>query len=284
MPAALCGLTGLKPTYGLISLHGAVPLSDVLDSIGPLAHTADDVGLLTAAMAGPDPYDQASCAAPAVDFGPALAASPGLSGVRISALASDQFPAYIDPQVVRARDAAIAVLRECGAHVEEVEAPIDFADVAARLGRLLAAAAYAIHRAYIEDPGVPIDPWVRKRVLGGKGVSAADYLDELVAMRAAQAEFARWMRERDALLTPTTPITATPLADVDEATAPLAAFTRAGNYLGACGLSLPAGLTDSGLPMAVQLIGGPFTDATLVRIGRAFQHATDWHRQRPPEG
>jgi aspartyl-tRNA(Asn)/glutamyl-tRNA(Gln) amidotransferase subunit A len=284
MPAALCGLTGLKPTYGLISLHGAVLLSDVLDSIGPLAHTADDVGLVTAAMAGPDPHDLASRAAPSVDFGPALAASPDLSGVRISALAPDQFPVDIDPEVFRARDAATAALRECGARVEEVEAPIDFADVATRLGRLLAAAAYATHRTYIEDPALPIDPWVRNRVLGGKGVSAADYLDELLAMRAAQAQFARWMRERDALLTPTVPITATPLAEVDESTAPLAAFTRAGNYLGACGLSLPAGFSASGLPLGVQLIGGPFTDPTLVRIGRAFQRVTDWHRRRPPIG
>lgn len=284
MPAALCGLTGLKPTYGLVSLHGAVPLSDILDSVGPLAHTADDVALLTAAMAGADPHDQSTCAAPAVDFGPALAAAPDLTGVRISALVPDQFPDFIDPEVVRARDAAIVALRGCGARVEDVEAPIAFADVAARLGRLLAAAAYAQHRAYIEDPAVPIDPWVRKRVLGGKGVSAADYLDEIAAMRAAQAEFAHWMRGRDALLTPTVPITATPLADVDEATAPLAAFTRAGNYLGACALSLPAGLSAAGLPMGIQLIGGPFTDPMLVRIGRAFQHVTDWHRRRPPEG
>ena len=211
MPAALCGLTGLKPTYGLVSLHGAVPLSDVLDSIGPLAHTADDVGLLTAAMAGPDPNDQATCAAPDIDFGPALAASPDLAGVRISALASAQFSVFVDPEVAAARDAAIAALRGCGARVEEVEAPIAFADVAARLGRLLAAAAYATHRAYIEDAALPIDPWVRKRVLGGKGVSAADYLDELAAMRSAQAEFAQWMRGRDALLTPTVPITATAL-------------------------------------------------------------------------
>ena len=284
MPAALCGLTGLKPTYGLVSLHGAVPLSDVLDSVGPLAHTADDVALLTAAMAGPDAHDPATRAAPAVDFTAALADARDLAGVRISALAADQFPDFIDADVVRARDEAIAVLRACGAVVEELRAPINFADVAARLGRMLATTAYAVHRAYIEDPAVPLDPWVRKRALGGKGVSAADYLDELAAMRGAQAEFAAWMRGRDALLTPTVPITAVPLADVDEATAPLAAFTRAGNYLGACGLSLPAGLSVSGLPVGIQLYGGPFTEPALIRVGRAFQRATDWHRRRPPEG
>jgi aspartyl-tRNA(Asn)/glutamyl-tRNA(Gln) amidotransferase subunit A len=219
-----------------------------------------------------------------VDFGAALADTRDLAGVRISALAADQFPDFIDADVVRARDEAIAVLRACGAIVEEIRAPINFADVAVRLGRMLATTAYAVHRAYIEDPAVPIDPWVRKRALGGKGVSAADYLDELAAMRSAQAAFAAWMRGRDALLTPTVPITAVPLADVDEATAPLAAFTRAGNYLGACGLSLPAGLSASGLPVAIQLYGGPFTEPALNRIGRAFQRASDWHRRRPPEG
>ena len=89
------------------------------------------------------------------------------------------------------------------------------------------------------------------------------------------------MRGRDALLTPTLPITAMPLDDVDEATTPLATFTRAGNYLRACALSLPAGLDAQGLPIGVQLMGSPFGDATLIKLGRAFQQATDWHRRRP---
>jgi aspartyl-tRNA(Asn)/glutamyl-tRNA(Gln) amidotransferase subunit A len=284
MPAALCGLTGLKPTYGLVSLHGADLLSEVLDSIGPLAHTAEDAALVTAAIAGPDRFDAATRAAPAVDFSAALAAPLDLAGMRISVLAAEQFPADIDADVVRARDEALAVLRDRGARVEEVRAPIDFADVAARLGRLLAASAYALHRAYIEDPSVPIDPWVRRRTLGGKGVSAADYLDEIAAMRAAQASFAQWMRGRDALLTPTVPLPAVRLADVDEATAPLATFTRAGNYLGACGLSLPAGFSVTGLPVAIQIVGAPFTEPTLIHIGRAYQHVTDWHLRRPTWG
>ena len=95
------------------------------------------------------------------------------------------------------------------------------------------------------------------------------------------AVFADWMRERDALLTPTLPITATAVDQVDEATTPLAAFTRAANYVGACALSLPAGFSAAGLPIGVQLMGAPFADATLVRIGRAFQAATDWHLRRP---
>ncbi len=281
IPASLCGLTGLKTTYGLVSLHGAIPLSTNLDTIGPLAHTAEDVALLTAAMAGPDPADPPTLAAPRVDFRDALARAPDVRGLAIACLAPEQFPATIDDEVVRARHEAVDVLRALGAQVADVRAPIDFDDIAARVGRLLASEAYAYHRAYIEDASLPIDPWVRRRTLGGKGMSAADYLGELAAMRRAQAAFAAWMRGYDALLTPTLPIAAVPVADVDEATAPLAAFTRAVNYLGGCGLSLPAGFSTAGLPIGVQIVGAPFGEPMLVRIGRAFQDETDWHLRRP---
>jgi hypothetical protein len=183
IPAALCGITGLKTTYGLISLHGAVPLSSTLDSIGPLAHTVDDVALLTAAMAGPDPHDTATLGLPPIAWQEALARAPDLRGMRIACLAREQFPGYIEPDVVRVRDEAIAVLRSLGADLAEVRVPIDFDDVAARLGKVLAAEAYAFHRAYIEDEALDIDPWVRKRTLGGKAISAADYLGDLAAMR-----------------------------------------------------------------------------------------------------
>jgi len=152
---------------------------------------------------------------------------------------------------------------------------------AKRDGRITAAEGYAVHRAYVEDASLDIDPWVRKRMLGGKAFSAADYIDELAARRRTMNAYADWMRERDALLTPTLPITATALDKVDEATMPLAAFTRAANYFGACALSLPAGFSQEGLPIGVQLMGAPFADATLVRLGRAFQRATDWHLRHP---
>jgi len=281
IPAALCGITGLKPTYGRVSLYGAVPLSGTLDSIGPLARTVEDAALLTAAMSGPDPRDPATRGAPRGDLEAALAGDADIRGVRITALAPETFPAYTLPDVIQAYQAAISALRELGARVDTAPFPLDFEDMMVRNGRIIAAEAYAQHRAFIEDPGLDIDPWVRQRVLGGKTVSAADYLDLLAARQRAMAQFADWMRHRDALLTPTLPITATPLAEVDEATTPLATWTRTANYLGACALSLPAGFSAEGLPVGVQVTGAAFTDATLVRIGRAFQQATDWHRRRP---
>jgi aspartyl-tRNA(Asn)/glutamyl-tRNA(Gln) amidotransferase subunit A len=281
IPSALCGLTGLKPTYGLVSLAGVFPLASTLDSVGPLARSADDAGLLTAAMAGPDPRDTATLGAPGVNFASVLEGLPDIRGMRITALAAEQFPSPVMADVLRARDDAIAALRTLGAIVDEARAPLDFEDVMVRSGRIIAAEAWALHHAYIENPELDFDPWVRKRIVGGKNISAAEHAGELAAHRRAGAAFANWMRGRDALLTPTLPITATPLHEVDEATTPLATFTRAANYLGACALSLPAGLSSEGLPVAVQLMGAPFADATLIMLGRAFQRATDWHRRRP---
>ena len=272
IPAALCGITGLKTTFGLVSLHGAVPLSTLLDTIGPLAHTVEDCAFLTAAMAESGHGDAIANAA---------TQRIGVAGMRIAVLSADRFPGFIDADVVRARDEAIRVLRELGATLVEVPGPIAFEEIASRLGKLLAAEAYALRRELAEHLDARMDPWVRKRILGGKDIAASEFIVEMHAMRAAQAAFATWMRDWDALLTPTLPITATPLVEVDESAAPLASFTRAVNYLGACGLSLPAGFSQSKLPIGVQVIGAPFAEATLVRIGRAFQHATDWHKRRP---
>ena len=281
IPASLCGITGLKPTYGLVSLHGAVPLSTTLDSIGPLTLTVEDAALVVSAMAGPDPRDVATSAAPRVDFAGALARDPDLRGAHIGVLAPDRFPSYTEPDVVRAAREATTALASLGATVTVEEVPLDFDALAAANGRIIAAEAWALHRAYIEDPSLEIDPWVRRRVIAGKDVTGAEYDNLIAQRRVAMGAFALWMRGRDALLTPTLPITAVPVDEVDEVTTPLAAFTRAANYLGACALSLPAGFSPAGLPIGVQLIGAPFADATLVRIGRAFQAATDWHRRRP---
>ncbi len=281
IPAALTGLTGLKVTYGTISLHDVVPLSVLLDSIGPITRTVDDAVRLTAAMAGFDPHDPATRSVPPFDADAMLVRTPGLRGRRIAVLPPEEFPVFIDAAAVRARDDAITVLRGLGAIVENAPFPFDFQELGLKNGRLIAAEGYAFHRAYIENEEIPFDPGVRKRMLGGKAISAADYIDALAERRAVAAHFAAWMRGHDAVLTPTVPFPAIPLAEVDESVAPMATFTRAANFLGACALSLPAGFSTRGLPVGVQLIGAPHAEGTLVEIGRAFQHATDWHLRHP---
>ncbi len=268
IPAALNGITGLKTTVGLISTQGAFPLSTTLDTIGPMARSVEDAALLTAAMTD---ARAPAVAAPAAD----------ISGVRIALIPEDQYPIAVEPAVSAALQAAAQTLRALGARVAERRFPFDFGELSRRNGRLTAAEAYAVHRAYIEHEKLPIGPGVRARVLGGKAVGAADYIDALAYRSKACARWREWMRDTDALLTPAVPIAACPVDAVDETVAPLASFTRAGNFLDACGLALPAGFSDNGLPVGVQLLGRPFDEATLLRIGRAFQHVTDWHRRTP---
>jgi len=271
IPASLVGITGLKTTGGLISLRGAFPLSSTLDSIGPLTRNVEDTALLTLAMAEPEARANL-----------ALRAAPGdLSTQRIVVLPQEQWPMAVDPAVAAAIEAARQVLQSLGAHLIERRLPFDLGDLMRRNGQLIAAEAYLVHRAYVEDTALPIGQWVRARLLAGKGILAADYIEVLTHRRAACEAWIEWMRDADALLTPTLPIAACRVEEVDETTTPLASFTRAANYLNACGLSLPGGFAAGGLPVGVQLLGKPFAEGTLIDIGRAFQRATDWHRRTP---
>ncbi|WP_459615932.1 amidase [Bordetella sp. 2513F-2] len=281
IPAALNGITGLKTTYGLLSLHGAVPLSHTLDSIGPMTRDAHDAMLLTRAMAGPDPLDPNTLAAPALSWdAPASGARP-LAGTRLRRMPAEQYPIEPDPQVLAAFEAACAQLRELGAEIETCEVPFDFHAMMVRNGQIIAAEAYALHGAYIEDASLPLGEFVRARVLGGKSMPAADYIHALQEHARARQAWRVWLHDADALLTPAAPFPACPLEQVDEAATPLAAFSRAGNFMGACGLALPAGFSADGLPLSVQLLGKPYDDARLCRIGMAFQAVTDWHRRTP---
>lgn len=281
IPAALNGITGLKTTRGLISLHGAVALSTTLDSIGPLTRDTRDAMLLTALMAGPDAQDPLTQGLPAFQFQePANGAQP-LRGIRIALMPPSQHPIAVEADALSALDDARRVLVDLGAEVAEMPFPFDFRELMLRNGQIIAAEAYAMHREYIEDAALPIGQYVRARVLSGKGVSAADYIAALQAHAQARQAWLAWMHNIDAVLTPCAPFGARLLADVDEAATPLAAFTRAGNYVNASGLALPAGFTAGGLPLGVQLLGKPNAEGTLGKIGMAFQAVTDWHRRHP---
>lgn len=281
IPAAINGITGLKTTGGRVSLYGAFALSFSLDTIGPMTRSADDAALLLAAIAGADARDPATLRAPRFDPAAARGDAASLAGLRIAVLPEDQFPVEVHASVRAATREARRVLGELGATVAERRLPFDFGELMRRNGQLIAAEAYSIHRGYVEDESLPLGPAVRSRVLGGKQVSAADYIAALEHRRAARAAWIEWLRDADALLSPAVPFPACPAGEVDESITPLASFTRAGNYLDACRLALPAGFSDEGLPVGVQLLGKPFDEATLLRIGRAFQQATDWHRRRP---
>jgi aspartyl-tRNA(Asn)/glutamyl-tRNA(Gln) amidotransferase subunit A len=273
IPAALNGITGLKTSGGLVSTEGVFPLSRTLDTIGPMTRSAEDAALLCGAMLGVGSDAATPFTIPAT--------GESLAGIRITVLPAAQYPIAVEPAVATAVDEAQRVLRGLGAVVVERRFPFAFDDLMRRNGQLIAAEAYAVHRATIEDEHLAIGAGVRRRVLGGKTIGAADYIDALAHRRAACAQWIEWMRDCDALLTPTVPMAACPVEAVDETATPLASFTRAGNYLNTCALSLPAGLSSGALPVAVQLLARPGLDAALLRIGVAFQRATDWHRRTP---
>jgi aspartyl-tRNA(Asn)/glutamyl-tRNA(Gln) amidotransferase subunit A len=252
IPAALCGLVGFKPTHGRISLDGVVPLSPTLDSVGPITRTVEDSTMLVAVMAG-EPI-------------PAFAAERSLDGVRITALARDQFPDFIEPEIVAAYDETIAQLRDRGVRVTVERIPFDFPALGANNGRIIGIEGYAQHRAVIDDESADVDPAVRARMLIGKAASAAEYIDALETRRAFIVEFAAWMQARDAVLTPMLPITARRVEEVDESTYPLATWSRAVNYLGACAMAFPAAAP--GLPIGMQLISAGRNDARLVDVSR----------------
>lgn len=279
IPASLNGITGLKTTTGLISLHGAFPLSGTLDSIGPMTRDALDAGLLTQVLSGEDENDPRTRGVPA--FRAARESAGDLRGARISVLPVERFPIEVAQGVLRAYREFQGLLGELGAIVEEVDFPFDFHDLMLRNGSLIAAEAFAIHRSYIDDEARPFGPHVRRRIQAGRAIGAADYIDALAHHQHQRALWSDWMQSRDALLTPTLPMAAAPVAEVDETATPLAAFTRAANYLGACGVSLPGGF-EAGLPIGMQLLGAPYAERKILEIAAAVQSRSDWHRRRPP--
>ncbi len=271
VPAALCGITGLKTSRDLISLERALALSPTLDSVGPLCRDVRDAALLTDVMAGAKVCGLATGAVP----------EPTLAGVRIFALREADFSTAVQPAVVDALRDAQAVLRALGAEVIEKPFPFDLTELARRNGDLIAAEAWRIHAAYIEDPALAIGPWVRRRVIAGKGIDAKQYQGALDHHRAMSAQWRQWLADADALLMPASPMVACPLEEVDETATPLASFARGGNYLSACALVVPGGVSREGLPIGIQLMGKPNAEKALMRIGAGFQQATRWHLRTP---
>jgi aspartyl-tRNA(Asn)/glutamyl-tRNA(Gln) amidotransferase subunit A len=278
IPAVYNGIVGLKTTFGRISLHGCFPLSTTLDSIGPMTRSVADAAALLAILAGPDGHDPNTAHAPSLSL-PDLY-RPEVRGLRVVVLPDSTFPAPVDQAVRNACVEAARVFRTLGVGVEERAFPFSFEELTARNGELISTEAYAVHRAYIEDENLEIGPAVRARVLGGKKISAADYIATREHQRQAMARFTEWMEGVDAVLTPGVAAPAIPVSNVDEKLTP-ATFTRAGNYVGACGLALPAGFSPQSLPVGIQLLAKPFAEATLLRLGAAFETETGWTRRTP---
>jgi aspartyl-tRNA(Asn)/glutamyl-tRNA(Gln) amidotransferase subunit A len=285
MPAHFCGVTGLKTTYGRISRAGAMPLSQSLDTVGPLARSAEDCALLLGLMAGADPEDPTAVAGPVPDY---MAATrdqiKGLSiGVPTTFYVDD-----LDPEVAGILDQTIAVLKGEGASIVEVELP-DQRQLTAACQLVLAVEAAAFHKRWLIERPQDYGPQVLMRLQNGLAIPGVSYLEAMRWRGPALAAHLAAVAGVDAVIAPVAPVAAPTIAESDVGNSPdaeaviqrLTRFTRPINYLGLPSLALPTGFTRGGLPVAMQLIGRSFDEAMLLRVGAAFQRATDFHDRVP---
>ena len=279
IPCAFNGLVGLKVTFGRISLHGTMLLAWSLDSIGPMTRSVEDCALLLNTLAAPDPRDPTTLDQPLEDF--TLATKGGsIEGMRIALPDTKQLPDFVEPDVLQAWQAAARTFESLGATIEAVRLPKWYFDMQVAAGTISTSEMFSLHRNWIEDKTKAIGDGVRGRALLGKTFPPGAYAEELHRMKQRRAEFAEWMRPYDALLVPTVGVPAIPLTEVDE-TSPVSGYmTRPGNYLGLCGLSMPSGFS-RGLPVGVQILGKPYAERDVLKLGKAFQDATDFNRRAP---
>jgi len=278
IPASMNGVVGLKPTAASVSNHGVFPLSQTLDSIGPLARSVEDAALVYAHIRGADPLDAATAFAPAAD--PLARLRQPLHGLRLGLVEPSQLP-DADAGVMQAVLAAAALLRGLGATVEPCALPRKPVDYCEGASHIIRTEGYANLADIIETPGGDFGPAVQARVLAGKNGSAVAYAATLIRRRADMVDAARSFVDFDAVLLPTTLMASPKLAAIDEDRMPLSDLTRFANYLGLCALALPCGFNAEGMPLSLQIVGKAYAEGTVLQIGWAYEQATDWHLRRP---
>jgi aspartyl-tRNA(Asn)/glutamyl-tRNA(Gln) amidotransferase subunit A len=303
-PAAFCGLTGVKPTYGRVSRFGIIAFASSLDQVGPIAHDVRDCALLLGILAGHDPRDATSAALPVPDYLAQL--EDGVRGMRLG-MPEQYFGTGLDPEIERLVRAAIAEYEQLGAQVVPVSLPsteyavaayyiVAPAEASANLARY-DGVRYGLRVG--EDGGLlsmyqttrknGFGREVKRRIMLGTYVLSAGYY-EAYYRKAMQVrtlirrEFEQVFKKVDALLCPTSPIP--PFRLGEKSADPLAmyladVYTVPCNLAGLPGLSLPCGFTSNGLPVGLQLLGKPFDEATLLRVARAYEREHDWCLRRP---
>ncbi len=280
IPASLCGIVGLKPTYGRVSLQGVVPLSWNLDHAGPMARTVTDAAILLQAIAGYDPDDPACADVPVDDLLATIDA--GVAGWRI-ALADDSHFGQGDAEVLAAVHQAAAVFEELGARIERID--LGRGQEAAQMNALMTTSdAAAFHRDRLRDNPEKFGADVRARMERGAAFTSTEYILARRVQREWRRQLERFFETFDLLLTPATPITAPHIEGLDaiEAARQLTRCTAPFNLASVPALVLPCGMSAAGLPIGLQIVAAPWREARVLRAGKAFERATSWHRQTPP--
>lgn len=285
MPAHFCGVTGLKTTVGRVSRAGAMPLSQSLDTVGPLARSAEDCAVLLGLMAGADPADPTAVAGLVPDY--AAATAEPIKGLTIG-VPGAFYVDDLDAEVASVLDATIATLKREGAKVVQVDLP-DQRQLSGAAQLVLAVEAAAFHKRWMIERPQDYGAQVLMRLQNGLAISGVTYLETLRWRGPALAAHNAATAGVDAVIAPVSPVPAPTIAESDVGGGPgaeaviqrLTRFTRPINYLGLPSLAIPSGFTRKGLPVGLQLIGRSFDEAKLLRIGAAFQRATDFHEKAP---
>ncbi|MFL5389541.1 MAG: amidase [Myxococcales bacterium] len=286
IPAALCGIVGLKTTLGRVSRAGVYPLSFSLDSVGVIARCVEDAGLVYQQIAGPDEADETTLGVPLEDALSELRA--GVKGLRL-AVVEEPFFDCVDPEIVRAVRDTVSVFEGLGAQVRPLAFPeaVEAQKLNIR-GGVIAPEAYAVNRKFVEGRYDELDPVIRERMRNGAAVSAPDYFEMTRRWAALRRDARRSLADVDAFLVPTTMIPPLPSArlatDLTEYVRRNVEYLRnnaIGNILGLCGLSVPCGFTGQGFPIGLLIYGKPFAERTILRVGYAYERATSWHERTP---
>ncbi len=279
IPAAWCGITGLKTSVGRISTYGVLPLSPTLDTPGPLARCVEDCALLLEVMQGPDPLDPLTLSLPPA--APFAELRQGVKGLRLARL-PDAERAGHDPEILGAYDRSVEALAGLGAEIVTLpDLGYSLREYGDLVGRIISAEIYPRIRELADNRSLPLDEAVRPRVVAGATISPAQYQEILEERERRKKIFAAGLAGIDAILTPSAMTPPIPLSDVDQTTTP-AISTRWVNFLDLCALSLPNGLTSQGLPSSLQVVCRSGAESLALRIGWAYENATDWHLMAPP--
>ena len=279
-PSALCGIAGIKPTYGLSSRRGVLPLSQTLDHTGPMAWTVQDCALLLQGMAGHDPYDPASADRPVANFTADL--EKGVKGLRIGVIRHfHEIDNPVSPATKAGIEEALTIFRGQGAEIRDVTLS-PMMDYNAPGWVILTAEAYAVHEPWLKERFNDYGELLRDRLAFGALLSATDYLQAVRRRRILCLEMQAAMADLDVLITASAPSEAPKIAEVPKwAMLEKPNFTMPFNLTGLPALSLCTGYGIGGLPVSMQIIGKPFAEATVFRAGHAYESATDWRAKRP---
>src|SRR5262245_42317002 len=286
LPAGLCGTVGLKTTVGRVSRAGVYPLCWTLDSVGPLTRTAEDAAFVYQALQGTDPRDETTAGIVPHD---ALARlDEGVRGLRLGVPETFFFD-DVDPEVERAVRETAEVFRSLGAHVESLKVP-EAAEAMNEQKRsfLIAAEACVYNAKLLDEHFDELDPVVAHRMIGGRQLSAPDYFALMRQWADLRRRLGARLADVDALLVPTAPMPAGPVAEIDRTRESYSSWngrylrnTAVGNILNLCGVSLPCGFSRGGLPIGLMVYAKPFQEDMALRVAHAYERATDWHARRP---